>query len=90
MSAVSVELPESLREAAGALARESGVTMDQFLASALAEKVSAMAGPGWLKARAARGDRAKFDAALSQVADVEPEPHDRIERKQDSATDQAP
>ncbi len=77
MSMVSVELPESLHAAAGELARESGVTVDQLLTSALAEKVSALAGPGWLAARGARGDRVRFEAALAQVADVEPEERDR-------------
>jgi hypothetical protein len=54
------------------------VTVGQLLASALAEKVSALAGPGWLEARAARGDRARFEAALGQVADVEPDERDRM------------
>lgn len=78
MSTVSVELPESLHAVAGELARESGVTVSQLLASALAEKVSAMAGPGWLATRAARGDRAQFEAALGQVADIEPVENDRF------------
>ncbi len=79
MSTVSVEVPESLHAAAGELARESGVTVDQLVASALAEKVSALAGPGWLAARAARGDRARFEVALGQVADIEPDEQDRLE-----------
>lgn len=78
MNTVIVELPESLHEAAGELARATGVTVDQLLASALAEKVSALAGPGWLAARAARGDRSRFEEALNQVADVEPEERDRL------------
>lgn len=78
MSTVSVELPESLHAAAGELARESGVTVSQLVASALAEKVSALAGPGWLATRAARGDRKRFEAALAEVADVEPEERDRL------------
>ncbi|MBX9579543.1 MAG: hypothetical protein K2X87_04475 [Gemmataceae bacterium] len=52
--------------------------MGRLVASALAEQVSAMAGPGLLVARAARGDRAKFEAALGQVADIEPEERDRL------------
>lgn len=78
MSAVTVELPESLHAAANEFARESGVTVGQLLASALAEKVSALAGPGWLAARAARGDRTRFDEALGRVADVDPEIQDRL------------
>ncbi|MBY0512912.1 MAG: hypothetical protein K2P78_03260 [Gemmataceae bacterium] len=71
-------MPESLHAAAVELARASGLTVDQLVASALAEKVDALAGPDWLAARAARGDRAKFEAALGQVADVEPDEHDRL------------
>ena len=78
MSTITVELPESLRAAAGELAREAGVTVGQLVASALAEKVSALAGPEWLAARAARGDRARFEEALGKVADVEPEERDRL------------
>ena len=77
MSMMSVEVPASLHAAAGELARASGVTVDQLVASALYEKVAALAGPEWLAARAARGDRARFEAALSEVADVEPEERDR-------------
>ena len=75
---VQVELSESLHAAAGELARASGVTVDQLVASAVAEKVSAMTGLDWLAARAKRGSREKFDAAMRQVADVEPDEQDRL------------
>jgi hypothetical protein len=78
MSTISVDLPESLHAAAGEPARASGVSVGQFLASALAEKVAALAGPDWLAQRAARGDRSRFEEALRQVPDVEPEPRDRL------------
>ncbi|MBO0700145.1 MAG: hypothetical protein J2P46_17225 [Zavarzinella sp.] len=78
MSTITVELPDSLRAAAGELAREQGVTVNQLLASALAEKVSALASPEWLEGRAVRGDRARFEEALRKVADVEPEAKDRL------------
>jgi post-segregation antitoxin (ccd killing protein) len=78
MSTISVELTDSLRAAAGEFARESGLSIGQLTASALAEKISAMAGPEWLAARAARGDRARFEEALGRVADVEPDEQDRL------------
>lgn len=78
MSTITVEVPESLRAAADDLAREAGVTVDQLVASALAEKVSALAGPEWPAARAARGDWVRFEEALGKVADVEPEERDRL------------
>lgn len=78
MSTVSVELSEPLFAVAGELAREAGVSVERLLATALAEKVSALAGPDWLAARAAKGDRAKFEAALAMVADVEPADEDKL------------
>lgn len=78
MSEIHVDLPDSLHAAAVKLARESGLTLDQLLVLALAEKLSALVGPGWLEARAARGDRARFEEALGRVADIEPEERDRL------------
>jgi hypothetical protein len=78
MSMIRVEVPESLHAAADELARASGRTVDQLMASALAEKVSALAGPKWLAARAVRGDREKFDMAMGRVPDLEADEIDRI------------
>ena len=78
MKTVSVDIPESLHTAAGDFAQQSDMTVEQLLASALAEKLSALAGREWFEARAARGSRAKFDEAMRLVPDVEPEERDRI------------
>jgi threonine aldolase len=45
---------------------------------ALAEKVAALAAETYLEERAARGDRAKFEAALAKVGDVESTPEDSL------------
>lgn len=81
LKTVSVDIPESLHTAAGDFAQQSGMTVEQLLASALAEKLSALAGREWFEARAARGDRVKFREALSLVPDIEPEDHDRLPPK---------
>lgn len=78
MNTVSVEVPASLHAAVGEFAKASGMTVDQLVASALAEKFSALGGLEWLSARAAKGDRKQFEAALDQIADIEPEERDRI------------
>lgn len=78
MNTVSVDVPASLHAAAGEFARASGMTVDQLVASALSEKVSALAGPEWLASRAARGSKEAFEAALKQIADVEPAEEDRL------------
>jgi hypothetical protein len=71
-----MEVPESW-EAAGKLARRVGLTFNQLVASAVAEKVSALAGPEWLATHAG-GDRAWVKEALGKVADVESEGQDRL------------
>ena len=72
MSTVEIVLPDSLHKLARELAEEEGISMNQLITLALAEKVSALKTEDYLSARAARGDRAKFVAALAKVADIEP------------------
>jgi hypothetical protein len=72
MTTVSLRLPESLHKLARELAQDEGISMNQLITLALAEKVSALKTERYLEERAARGDRAKFEAALAKVADEEP------------------
>lgn len=78
MSALSLRLPNSLHERARDLARREGVSINQLVASALAEKMSALLTEEFLEARAKRGSRAKYLAALAQVPQVAPDPEDRL------------
>ena len=78
MSSMNIELPDSLLKQARELAEKEGVPLEQFIASALAEKMAAWRTVEYMKERAARGDRPKFQSAMSKVADVEPEPADRL------------
>jgi hypothetical protein len=71
-------LPDSLLKRARELAEREGVTLEQFIASALAEKMAVWRTVEYLKERAARGDRPKFWSAMGKVADAEPEPADRL------------
>lgn len=73
MTAISLRLPDSLHKIARELAQEEGISMNQLITLALAEKVAALATETYLEDRGARGDRAKFEAALAKVADVEPQ-----------------
>ena len=78
MSASSLRLPESLHEKAREVARQESVSVNQLITLALAEKLSALLAEDYLVMRARRGDRAKFEAALAKVPDVEPEEDDRL------------
>ncbi|MDP9194493.1 MAG: type II toxin-antitoxin system HicB family antitoxin [Acidobacteriota bacterium] len=78
MSALSVRLPESLHRKLAELAEREGISINQLINSAVAEKMAALMTEEYLEARAARGTRRKFVAALAKVADIEPEATDRV------------
>lgn len=78
MGAISIRLPDSLHQLARDISAEDHVSLNQFIASAVAEKVSALATKKYIAERAARGSQVKFRAALAKVPDVAPEPHDRF------------
>jgi predicted transcriptional regulator len=80
MSALSLRLPQSLHRKLGELAEREGISINQLINSAVAEKMSALMTEDYLNARAARGNRRKFAAALAKVADVEPPPSDGLVR----------
>ncbi len=78
MSTISLRLPDSLHERIRKLAKKDNISINQFAASALAEKISALETEEYLNKRAQRGDREKFKRALSKVPDVEPDRQDQL------------
>jgi len=72
MSTMSLRLPESLHRKARELARQEGISINQLVTTALAEKMSALLTSEYLEARAARGEREKLDRVLGKVQDREP------------------
>jgi hypothetical protein len=78
MSTMSLRLPESLHRHAKELARQEGISINQLVATALAEKISALAAGEYLENRAKRGSRKKFNRALRKVKNVAPEDRDRL------------
>ena len=78
MSMVEEVIPDSLMKQIRELAEREGVTVEQFISSAAAEKAAAWMTVEYLRARAARGDRGSFERALGRVPDVEPEESDRL------------
>jgi uncharacterized protein (DUF1778 family) len=78
MSTLSIRLPRSLHEEIKALARREGVSMNQFIALALAEKAAVLRTTQMLEQSMAPGDIERFRALLDKVPDVEPEEYDRL------------
>ena len=78
MSTLSIRLPNSIHQHAKRLARDEGVSVNQLVSSALAEKLSALDAERYLSERAKRGKKVDIDAILAKIPLIEPEPHDRI------------
>ncbi|MEM9093055.1 MAG: toxin-antitoxin system HicB family antitoxin [Cyanobacteria bacterium P01_F01_bin.53] len=78
MSTLNVQLPDSLYKNLQKLAEQDGVSLDQFVALAIAEKISALTTEGYLQERGSRGSRSKYEDVLAKVPNVEPEPYDRL------------
>ena len=78
MSMISLRLPDSLHETVRDLAKKDHVSINQFVATALAEKISALITGEYLEKRAKRGSRRKFERVMGKVADIEPEECDRL------------
>lgn len=78
MTTVSIPLPDSVLQGIQELATKDGYTLESFMASAAAEKLSVFQGVEYLKKRAAKADLADFKRLLDRAPDVEPEAHDRL------------
>jgi uncharacterized protein (DUF1778 family) len=72
MTVISLRLPDSLHAGIREAAQREGISINQFIASAAGEKLAAWATEAVLEARAARGDRGRFEAALARVGSGEP------------------
>lgn len=80
MSTISLRLPESLHRKARDLAEKEGISINQLVATALAEKMSALLTGEYLAERAARGNRRSFERVLRKVRarNVEPVSGDEL------------
>jgi hypothetical protein len=76
MSTLSLRLPDSLHKQIRELAQQDGISINQFISTAVAEKLSALMTEDYLEKRAQRGSREKFLAVLAKVPDAPPEPED--------------
>ncbi len=70
MSALTVRLPDSVHEKIRELAQRDHISVNQFIASATAEKMASMMTLHYLQSEAAKGQRQDFDRFLKAVPDV--------------------
>lgn len=70
MSTVTVQIPDYLKRHIDGLVVREGVTLDQFVASAVSEKIAAIEALDYLGERAARADDGAFQRAISKIPAV--------------------
>ena len=72
MTALTVRLPNSVHQKIKELAARDDISVNQFIASAAAEKMASVMTLDFLKAESKQGKRSDFDAYLGGVPDTPP------------------
>lgn len=74
-----LQLPASLKETAMRLAREDGVSLNQWIVAAVAQKIGAVeTAKAFLQGRGAGAVEGDLKRYLDRVPDVSPEPGDEL------------
>ena len=78
MSALSLRLPQSIHHHIREIAQKEGVSINQFISSAVSEKISALMTEDYLKKRAKRAKKEDFRKILAKVPGRKPMPGDEL------------
>lgn len=74
-----LQLPQSLKETATRLASEDGVSLNQWIVSAVAQKIGAVeTASDFLKARAGTAKRGDLSSLLDRAPDTAPLAKDKL------------
>ena len=76
MSTLSLRIPKYLHDKIKKMTVNENTSINQFIASALAEKISALETETYLLERAKRASKRKFEKVLEKVPDIPAESHD--------------
>ncbi len=79
MSALNLRLPNSLHRHLKEIAQQDGVSINLFIASAVAEKISALTTEDYITARAKKARKGAFKKILDRVPKRPPLPNDELE-----------
>ena len=78
MGALNLRLPDSIHRHIKKIAKHEGVSINQFISTAVSEKVSAILTEEYLSARAGRAKEGALKSILDQVRDRPPLPEDKL------------
>lgn len=75
----ALRLPASLKRAVEEIAREDGTTLNQFIVTAVAEKLASLRTAEYLATRGKRGNKEAALTFLSRTGGADPIEADRLE-----------
>lgn len=80
MSTLSVRFPDSVHDAVKAYAREDDISINQFVISAVLEKLTALDTEKYIEDRGTRGSKERYLSVLKKAPHVQPRQEDVIDR----------
>jgi uncharacterized protein (DUF1778 family) len=78
MSALSLRIPNSIHKHIKEIAQKEGVSINQFISSAVTEKISSIMTEDYLKSRSDRAKKSDFKRILNKVPKRKPIPGDEL------------
>jgi predicted DNA binding CopG/RHH family protein len=76
MSTLSLRIPKHLHDKIKQIVASESISINQFITSALAEKISALETENYLEQRAKKASKDKFQKVLKKVPDIPAEKDD--------------
>jgi hypothetical protein len=71
-----VTIPDAIREKVREIAERENISVDEFVTSAVEDKLSALQTKEYLAERSTRGSKKRFNAVLEKVRNRKPEKDD--------------
>ena len=87
MSALNLRLPDSVHRHIRDIAKQDGVSINLFIASAVSEKISALTTEEYIANRAKHARKGAFKKVLNRVPLRKPLPGDELANKPSHHTD---
>jgi hypothetical protein len=77
MSTLSIRIPDSVHTMIKEIAKTDNVSINQFISSAIGEKIAALETEDYLEKRGRLADRNAVEKILAKVPDIEPDECDK-------------
>ena len=77
MGSLSLRIPDSYHTAVKEIATQDNISINQFIVSAVAEKIASFETQKYLEQRAEKASVGKFEHVLSKVPEAEPADFDK-------------